>query len=315
MIPRDDRVGADGLMSRFEWRWLGSGLVVLAVILVVSMVFVAAHPGRIPMTEAVAPVETILASEMFRHPGVTRTGPNRFRAVVIARQYGFTPATIRVPIGADVDFFVTSADVVHGFTIPQGNVNVEVFPGYVAHVSATFPRARTYAIVCDQYCGIGHQNMLATFVVSSAAAFERTASASGSTPVVGSAVFATNCVACHQATGRGIPGTFPPLAGSLAEYTRSAAGRRTIAHVVLDGLGGPIRVRGVAYDGAMPAWRDRLNDREIAAVLEYVTTAWPGTSPVSGDAGAFGAAEIARAREPVLSSTAVAAERAKLETP
>jgi mono/diheme cytochrome c family protein len=88
--------------------------------------------------------------------------------------------------------------------------------------------------------------------------------------VDGAAIFSARCAACHQATGQGVPGVFPPLAGS--EW---AQGRESLAaSIVLHGVQGPITVKGTKYDGAMPAFKDQLDDASIAAVLTYVRGEW-----------------------------------------
>lgn len=84
----------------------------------------------------------------------------------------------------------------------------------------------------------------------------------------GKRVYEANCQACHQAEGQGIPGAFPPLAGSdflNADPTRAI-------DVVLHGLKGPIKVNGQAFDSIMPAMR--LSDEDTANVLTYVLNSW-----------------------------------------
>lgn len=84
----------------------------------------------------------------------------------------------------------------------------------------------------------------------------------------GKRVYEANCQACHQAEGQGIPGAFPPLAGSdflNANPTRAI-------DVVLHGLKGPIKVNGQAFDSIMPAMR--LSDEDTANVLTYVLNSW-----------------------------------------
>ena len=85
----------------------------------------------------------------------------------------------------------------------------------------------------------------------------------------GAAVFAGNCVACHQATGLGLPGAFPPLAGS--EWV--LAKQEIPVQILLHGLSGPITVKGETYNGVMPAFA-QLKDAEIAAVLTHIRTSW-----------------------------------------
>ena len=80
------------------------------------------------------------------------------------------------------------------------------------------------------------------------------------------------CFACHQATGRGIEGTFPPLAGHLPELVK--ADRNYPIMVVLYGLDGRIQVHGKTYDGEMPSFGGQLKDNEISAVLNYILSSW-----------------------------------------
>lgn len=82
--------------------------------------------------------------------------------------------------------------------------------------------------------------------------------------VLGRRVY-NNCMSCHQKDGVGVPGAYPPLAGS--EWV--AGEPAVLVGIVLHGLEGSINVAGEQYDNAMPAW-DRLSDEEIAAVLTYV---------------------------------------------
>jgi mono/diheme cytochrome c family protein len=83
----------------------------------------------------------------------------------------------------------------------------------------------------------------------------------------GRRVFETTCAACHQLSGLGQEGKAPPLSGS--EWVLAPGGDR-IVRVVLNGLTGPITVKGQEWNLTMLAWRDTYNDEQIAAVLTYV---------------------------------------------
>ena len=87
--------------------------------------------------------------------------------------------------------------------------------------------------------------------------------------VDGKAVFAAQCAACHQATGKGLPGVFPPLDGS--EWVQGDT--RILANILLHGINGEITVAGATYSGAMPAFQ-QLGDAELAAVASYIRSAW-----------------------------------------
>jgi mono/diheme cytochrome c family protein len=91
----------------------------------------------------------------------------------------------------------------------------------------------------------------------------------------GQDVFRKNCQACHQQDGRGLPNAFPPIVGS--EWVTGP--EETVVHILLGGLQGPITVAGATYSGAMPAWRDVLNDDEIAAVATYIRQWAPNQAP------------------------------------
>jgi len=78
------------------------------------------------------------------------------------------------------------------------------------------------------------------------------------------------CIACHQPTGMGLPGAFPPLAKT--EYTTGDA--RRIVAMILKGVQGPLTVNGVQYNNIMlpldmqfPVLKD---DAKVADVLNYV---------------------------------------------
>lgn len=95
----------------------------------------------------------------------------------------------------------------------------------------------------------------------------------------GQQVFSANCVACHQASGKGLPGVFPPLDGS--EWVTGDA--RTLANIVLHGVTGEISVAGQTYKGAMPAFH-QLNDAELAAVLSHIRSMWSNkAAPIHAD--------------------------------
>jgi len=111
----------------------------------------------------------------------------------------------------------------------------------------------------------------------------------------------SNCIACHQQNGEGLPGQFPPVNGS-----------RWVTHedetlpikILLAGLQGPITVKGNEYTGAMPAF-GALGDRSVAAVITYIRQSWDNEgSEVTqeevaavrteiGDRGAYTAEELA----------------------
>ena len=93
--------------------------------------------------------------------------------------------------------------------------------------------------------------------------------------VLGKKVFSTICATCHQPTGLGVPGVYPPLAGS--EWAQGDEER--IVRIVLHGLNGPITVEGKDFANAMAALGGVLKDEQIANALTYVRQEWGNKAP------------------------------------
>lgn len=114
----------------------------------------------------------------------------------------------------------------------------------------------------------------------------------------GEAVFLANCAACHQPTGLGLAGAFPPLAGS--DFLKGD--RKAVMSAALFGLSGPVTVNGVEYNGVMPSMGHLPND-DLAAVLTYVFGAW------GNDGSAVSVAEVAALRVELGQEDRAAGER------
>jgi mono/diheme cytochrome c family protein len=101
----------------------------------------------------------------------------------------------------------------------------------------------------------------------------------------GRAIFQKICVACHQQDGEGKEGVGPPLAGS--EWVKAPSGERLV-RILLNGLNGPIEVRGKTWNLVMPPWRENLDDEQIAMVLNYIRAEWGGkeAAPIKADVAA-----------------------------
>src|SRR6201993_3935557 len=97
----------------------------------------------------------------------------------------------------------------------------------------------------------------------------------------GKKFFSANCQTCHQANGLGVPGQYPPLAGS--EFT--TGGSRRMAMIVLKGLQGPVEVKGQQYGTAvMQPWDKTLTDKQIGDVMTYERSEWGNSaSPVTAE--------------------------------
>jgi mono/diheme cytochrome c family protein len=92
---------------------------------------------------------------------------------------------------------------------------------------------------------------------------------------LGEQVYGNKCAACHQLTGQGLPGVFPPLKGNAIV---TAADPTEHIRTVLRGLSGKT-IGGVTYGSPMPAFADQLSDEEVAAVLSHERTSWGNQAP------------------------------------
>lgn len=94
----------------------------------------------------------------------------------------------------------------------------------------------------------------------------------------GKSLFVANCVACHQLSGQGIPGIYPPLAGS--EFPNGS--EEAVVRILLHGLSGPLTVEGKQFNNVMPSFGPtgyNWQDNKIAWVLTYVRQEWGNTAP------------------------------------
>jgi len=125
---------------------------------------------------------------------------------------------------------------------------------------------------------------------------------------LGIQVYAANCAACHQLTGAGLPGVFPPLADHAITLYQAEGGRAYLVDVMLYGLQGQITVNGTNYNGLMPAWA-HLSDAQIAAVINH-SVAGLADAPEGFDA--IRDAEVADQRGQGLTAAQVLAARGAL---
>ena len=152
-------------IHRYERIWMTFGLAMLLVFM--ATIFVAAFADDInpPTGDTTIDPTKVASTPPFDRPGLHKNADGTYDAYYVAQVFQFAPSKLIVPAGSTVHFFVTSSDVVHGFEIAQTDVNVMAIPGWVNDASHTFKKPGTYLLLCNEYCGIGHQNMYGTIEV------------------------------------------------------------------------------------------------------------------------------------------------------
>lgn len=91
----------------------------------------------------------------------------------------------------------------------------------------------------------------------------------------GEKIYEQQCASCHQSNGKGLPGTFPPMKGD--PVVTNSNPRRHV-EIVLNGLEGKT-IEGTSYSSKMPAFGDKLNDAEVAVVVNHERTSWGNDAP------------------------------------
>jgi cytochrome c oxidase subunit 2 len=180
-----------------------------------------------------------------------------------------------VPVNKKVRIVTTANDVIHAWGIPAFGVKQDAIPGFVRDTWFRAEKVGVYRGQCYELCGKDHAFMpIVVNVVSDAdytkwvADRKKEMAAAADDPnktwtidemkTRGEKVYAANCVACHQANGKGVPGAFPALDGSAVVNGPKAEQ----IHIVLNGK------------NAMPAWKSVLSDTDIAAVITYTRNSW-----------------------------------------
>ncbi len=91
----------------------------------------------------------------------------------------------------------------------------------------------------------------------------------------GKKLYNGNCANCHQSSGDGAPGSYPPLGGS--EYV--VGSKERLAAIMLAGISGPITVKGASFGTqVMPGWAGNFTDEKLADIMTYIRASWGNTA-------------------------------------
>ena len=182
-----------------------------------------------------------------------------------------------VPVGKKVRVLATAADVIHSWYVPELGVKQDAVPGFVRDAWFRAEKEGVYRGQCAELCGKDHGFMPIVVEVVSAEKYsawvadtKKAMAAAADDPdkkweladlkARGEKVYASNCVACHQANGQGIKGMFPALDGSkIVKGPKSGQ-----IDMVLNGK----------PNTAMAAFGKQLSDTDIAAAITYTRNSW-----------------------------------------
>ena len=181
-----------------------------------------------------------------------------------------------VPVGKKIRIITTANDVIHAFMVPAFGIKQDAIPGFVRDTWFRAEKTGDFYGQCAELCGKEHAYM--PIHVKVVTAEEYTAWVDGQKKAMaakaddpskvwaltdlvkrGESVYAANCAACHQASGKGA-GPIKALDGSALVVD---ADKGKIINVLLNGQN----------NGAMPAWK-QLSDTELAAVMTFTKNSW-----------------------------------------
>ena len=182
-----------------------------------------------------------------------------------------------VPVGKKVRMLVTAADVIHAWYVPALAVKQDAIPGFIRDTAFRANKEGIYRGQCAELCGKDHGFMPVVVEVVSQEKYtawvgeqQKKLAAAAEDPnkkwelaelrARGEKIYAANCVACHQANGKGVPGAFPALDGSKVVNGPLADNLA----IVLNGKTGT----------AMQAFGKQLSATDLAAVVTYLRNAW-----------------------------------------
>ena len=182
-----------------------------------------------------------------------------------------------LPINTKIRFLLTANDVIHSWWVPDLAAKKDTTPGFINEPWTVIEEPGIYRGQCTELCGKGHGYMPIVVKAVSKDEYatwlqEQKAQAASANEVkemsydelyaLGEKVYNTNCLACHQATGLGMPPVFPALKGSELATKKDRINDHI--NVVANGKAGT----------AMAAYKDQLTVAEMAAVVTYERNAW-----------------------------------------
>jgi cytochrome c oxidase subunit 2 len=152
-------------MHREEKIWLTISFGMIMVFMLITGYQAFAFGLTPPSNKETIDPQKVDQTAPFDKPGVEKIGENEYEVVMALQVFSFNPSNIEVPAGSTVHFTLTSKDVTHGFQVANTNINAMVMPGHIQKISQKFDKPGVYLVLCNEYCGAGHQAMSTTITV------------------------------------------------------------------------------------------------------------------------------------------------------
>ncbi|MBN8554874.1 MAG: c-type cytochrome [Deltaproteobacteria bacterium] len=212
------------------------------------------------------------------------TWREKYEVHVLARMWQFEPAEIFVRAGTKVEFYLSSMDVTHGFHIVGTSVNLTAVPGALNYASTTFEKPGEYRIICHEYCGVGHQNMMSKIIVFPAGyigdprEYQRplvstvtdNSNTSKSTNLGKKLFGERGCAACHSIDGNN--GVGPTFKGLFGQKVNLQSGETVTADeaYLKESILSPTAKIVKGFQPSMPVVP--LTNEEVDSLIDFITS-------------------------------------------
>lgn len=148
-------------VDRLERKWINITLLIIGLLVAIITIDAFFHGVNPPSkVETIDSARLHLSKEFAENNlGVQLDGKGAIVVRMVAGRYSFFPKHISVPSETKLTFRWVSMDVLHGVHIPMTNMSTMIVPGYVAEITTSFPKPGEYPVLCNEYCGLGHNHM------------------------------------------------------------------------------------------------------------------------------------------------------------
>jgi len=148
-------------VDHLERKWINITLLIIGMMVVIITIDAFLHNINPPSkVETIDSARLHLSKEFAEsNLGVQLDDKGAIVVRMVAGRYSFFPKHISVPAETKLTFRWVSMDVLHGVHIPMTNMSTMIVPGYVAEITTSFPKPGEYPVLCNEYCGLGHNHM------------------------------------------------------------------------------------------------------------------------------------------------------------
>jgi cytochrome c oxidase subunit 2 len=237
------------------------------VLLLFGFAALAINTFHVGLPTCLTAVKPFQKGELITH------SPTHYELHYVARMWRFEPQEVTVPAGSTVDIYLSTADVTHGLILLGTNLNLMAVPGVVNYTRVKFDKPRVYQLLCQEYCGTGHDRMAANLRVVDATSFHPSTGAPEPkipTDPRYKLLEAKECMSCHSMTAeadlapsfKGLYGRTKKMADGSVITVDDAYLRESIVHPsakIVDG-----------YDDLMP--EPVLTEKEVDEMIAYLKT-------------------------------------------